>query len=280
MHRDDYDLDHADPASVRVNPNNVRTRRDPEEDRRLVESVARIGVLQPPGVLPDNLVAWGNRRVWAAVEAKLKAIPVIRLKKPLSETEFLVHQLAENEVRADLGDPEVYLAVSEVRRLNPKLTNAELAAVVHKDPSMLTRIFAVDRLIPAAREAFLGGAFGFSIAYEIAKGKTEPDQHQRLLDRQGGSSRADMARSARSARPARRPAAADTVKTGSLRVALGGGVTVTVRGPGLTLARAAELLDRAGKEVDKAHAQNLNVRTAERVWRDRAAPKADAEVAQ
>lgn len=277
MHHDDYELDRAEPTTLAINPDNVRKRRDPEEDRRLVESVARLGVLQPPGVLPGGLVAWGNRRVWAAVEAKLRAIPVIRLKKPLSETEFLAHQLAENEVRADLSDPEVYLAVSEVRQLNPKMTNAELAAVVHKDASMLTRIFAVDRLIPSAREAFLGGAFGFSIAYEIAKGKTEQDQHQRLLDRQAGSSRAEMTRSAR---PARRPAAADTVKAGRLRIALGGGVTVTVRGPGLTLARAGELLVRAGKETDKALAQNLNVRTAERVWRDRAAPKADTEAAQ
>lgn len=261
-----YELDHADPTTLRVNPNNVRKRRDPDEDRRLVESVARLGILQPPGVLPDGLVAWGNRRVWAAVEAKLKAIPVIRLKKPLSETEFLLHQLAENDVRADLGDPEVYLALAEMKRLNPGWTNADLAARVHKDASMLTRIFAVDKLIPAAREAFLAGGFGFSIAYEISKAGSEQEQHQRLADRLGGSTRAEMARTPRAAR---RPPTDEPVKAGSLRIALGGGVTVTVRGPDLTLGRAAELLDRAGKEAEKAKTQGLNVRTAERVWKDR-----------
>lgn len=261
-----YELDHADPATLRVNPNNVRKRRDPDEDRRLVESVARLGVLQPPGVLPDGLVAWGNRRVWAAVEAKLKAIPFIRLKKPLSETEFLLHQLAENDVRADLGDPEVYLALTEMKRLNPGWTNADLAARVHKDASMLTRIFAVDKLIPAAREAFLAGGFGFSIAYEISKAGSEQEQHQRFADRLGGSTRAEMARAPRAAR---RPPADDPVKAGSLRIALGGGVTVTVRGRDLSLGLAADLLDRAAKEAEKAKTQGLNIRTAERVWKDR-----------
>ena len=267
MPQTDYELDRTAPATLRLNPKNVRQRRDRDEDRRLVESVTRLDVLQPPGVLPDGLVAWGNRRVWAAVEAKLKAIPVIRLKTPLSETDFLLHQLAENDVRADLGDPEVYLAVSEVRRLNPTWTNAELAAVVHKDASMLTRIFAVDRLIPAAREAFMGGAFRFSIAYEITKGEAdEQEQHKRFADRLGGSTRAELARGPRAARP---PVAAEAAKAGSLRIALGGGVTVTVRGPDLTLGRAAELLDRAGKEAERAKTQGLNVRTAARLWKDR-----------
>ena len=265
MPPDLYQLDHPDPATLRVNPNNIRTRRDPEDDRRLVESVTRLGVLQPPGVMPDGLVAWGNRRVWAAIQAKLESIPVIRLTQPLTETEFLARQFAENDVRAALTDPEVYLAVVEMRRLNPDWTNAELSAVVQKDASMLTRILAVDRLIPAAKEAFLAGGFGFSIAYEIAKGGDEQEQHRRLAERLGGSSRADMARATRPARPA----PVDPVKAGTLRVALEGGIIVTVRGRDLTLGAAAELLERAGKEAEKAKTQGLNIRTAERVWKDR-----------
>ncbi|MFO0849843.1 MAG: ParB/RepB/Spo0J family partition protein [Gemmataceae bacterium] len=271
----EYLLEHADPKSLRLNPANIRTARDEAEDRRLAESVARLGVLQPPGVLPDGLVAWGNRRVAAAVAAGLPAVPVIRLQQPLTEAEFLLRQFAENDLRVGLSDPEVYLFCTALKAKCPGLTNAELAAQVQKDASMLTRVFAVDRLVPAAREAFLSGAFGFSIAYEISKGETADEQHRLLAERLGGSSRAALTRP----RPKGNPGE-DGVKADSLRVALGGGVTVTVRGPDLTLARAAELLDRAGKEAEKARAQNLNVRTAQQVWKQRATAKPAAPAAK
>lgn len=43
--------------------------------------------------------------------------------------------------------------------------------------------------------------------------------------------------------------------------------------PGVAGVQVAELLDRAGKEAEKARAQNLNVRTAQQVWKDRATAK-------
>jgi ParB-like chromosome segregation protein Spo0J len=267
-----YELAHADPATLRVNPSNVRKRRDPDEDRRLVESVARLGVLQPPGVLPDGLTVWGNRRVWAATEAKLKTIPVVRLKQPLSETEFLLHQFAENDVRSDLTDPEVYLVCTALREKNPGMTNAELAGLVHRDASMLTRIFAVDRLVPAAREAFLSGAFGFSIAYEIGKAESEQEQHRLLAERLGGSSRAALARSPR---VTRRTRSDEAVKASKLRIAMGEGVVVSIHGPGLTLRTAADHFLRAGKKAEKASTEGLNIRTFEQMCKDRSQlPKA------
>ncbi len=71
-----------------------------------------------------------------------------------------------------------------------------------------------------------------------------------------------------------RKAPTESVKTASLRIALENGVTVTVKGSGITLALAAELLNKASKEAEKAKSQGLNARTAERVWRDRSAAQA------
>src|SRR5262249_12444524 len=54
-----------------------------ETFRRLVESIRQFGVLQPPGVLPDRRVAWGNGRVLAGPEAGLTEIPVVLLDRPM-----------------------------------------------------------------------------------------------------------------------------------------------------------------------------------------------------
>jgi ParB/RepB/Spo0J family partition protein len=251
MPHDAYELDHADPKSLRQNPNNIRKCRDAAEDRRLVESVQRLGVLQPPGVMLDDLVAWGNRRVWAAVEVGMARMPVIRLKKPLTETEFLLLQFAENDVRADLRDPEIYLACKEMRRLNPAWTNADLAERIHKDASMLTRIFSVDNLIPAAREAFLAGALGFSIAYEISKAASEKEQHELLAERLGGSSRSRLAHAARGRRSQGEP----SVRMSRVRCRLESGVQVMVSGSDLSLDDVLEALADAARQARKVRDQ-------------------------
>ncbi len=53
----------------------------------------------------------------------------------------------------------------------PTWLKKDLAAALHFDASMVTRILSVDELIPEAKEAFLAGKFGFSKAYAIVRGR-------------------------------------------------------------------------------------------------------------
>jgi ParB/RepB/Spo0J family partition protein len=268
MLSDLFQFDSANPTELRGNPNNIRKSADSAEDSRLVESIKALGVLQPPGIMPDSLIAWGNRRVSAAVVAGLKTIPIIRLKKMVTETEFLLLQFTENDVRAGLSDRDIYLACKEMRRLNPGWTNADLAPRIQKDASMLTRIFSVDKLIPAARHEFLAGAFGFSIAYEISKAASEQEQHQRLADRLAGSSRTEMTQAARKIRTA--ATAHSSAKANRIRCILPSGFQIVVSGDCVTLESAAEALAEVIREMKRAKELGYTAKTFAAAMADKA----------
>ncbi len=113
--------------------------------------------------------------------------------------------------------------------------------------SMVTRIFSVDELIPEAKEAFLAGAFGFSKAYAIVKGPKE-DQHRKLAEVLAGASRDDVERKGRIGR-GKNP---DAKKLSRVRIVSPNGESVVVCGSGLNMARLADVLTQALKEVRKA----------------------------
>ena len=143
----------------------------------------------------DTLVA-GERTLMAAKLAGLTHVDVKILDSEFSPGEIKQLQLIENLMREGLDDAEIYLACKELMALNPDWLKKDLAAALHFDASMVTRIFSVDELIPEAKEAFLAGEFGFSKAYAIVKGPKE-DQHRKLAEVLAGASRDDVERKGR-----------------------------------------------------------------------------------
>ncbi len=258
------------PSWWKPDPNQVRKTVDEEEDRRLTESIRRWGVLQPPGALEDGTGQFGHRRARCALAAGLEVMPFYILERPMAEGELrgstLITQLTENIQRLPLTDPEVYLACKEICRLYDGWQKKDLANHLGKSASWVTHALSPDDLIPPAREAFLGGAFGFSVAYEISKA---PESVQPLLlaAQRSGASRAELARQVRRSHAAAEPVA----KVSRVKCQLAGAcVTVAAAGDALTLDSLIETLSDLLKTARRASDQGWTVSTFARALRDKA----------
>ena len=181
------------------------------------------GQLRPLLVLRDGTLIAGERTLRAAKLAGLTHVEVKVLEGDLSPREIKKLQLIENLMREGLSDAEIYLACQELMELHPDWLKKDLAAELHFDPSMMTRIFAVDELIPEAKEQFLAGAFGFSKAYAIAKGSRD-DQRRKLAEILAGASRDDVERRGRMSD------GASQVKLSRVKIAMPEGASVVVSG--------------------------------------------------
>jgi ParB/RepB/Spo0J family partition protein len=225
---------------------NVRKHFNEESLSRHAETLKKDGQLRPLLVLRDGTLVAGERTLRAAKLAGLTHVDVKVLEGELSQSEIKVLQLVENLSRADLSDAEIYLASKELMALNPHWLKKDLAAALSCDPSMTTRLFAVDELVPEAKEAFLAGKFGCSKAYAIAKGPKE-EQQSKLTDILSGTSRDEVERKGRIGR-SKHP---DAKKLSRVKIALPDGESIVVSGSGLNMARLAEVLGQAQKEVRK-----------------------------
>ncbi|MGW9021285.1 ParB/RepB/Spo0J family partition protein [Leucobacter chromiiresistens] len=115
------ELVHVDPSTLVIDTN-VRTVVD--IDPSFYESIRDTGVQQPPTGWRDAggeiVIEVGQRRVLAAVRAKLPEIPVIVVTRAAAESEKaakaerIVRQLSENDHRAGLTDAEHVAAYKEL----------------------------------------------------------------------------------------------------------------------------------------------------------------------
>ena len=249
---------------LKLNPNQPRKSFKESNLRPLGESMKAQGQLQPVGAKPDGTLIWGERRYRAAQLVGIKELSVIITEKPLSDSEIRVIQLTENMHRVDLTDREVYSAVKELAALNPTWLKKDFAAHLHKDPSMITRIFAVDDLIPEAREAFLDGAFGFSVAYGISKATAE-QQHLLLASKLSGVSRDEIERQGRKQRNG-----TPAVRVSRIVCPLPSGAVVQVSGQKLSLDDMTEAIAELLKMAKRASGQGMCAKTFERMCQDKA----------
>jgi ParB family chromosome partitioning protein len=244
---------------------------DPKQPRKsyaknelleLAESLIADGQFQPVGARPDGMLIWGGGRLAAAQLGGMKELSVIIADRVLSDTEIRIIQLSENLHRSSLADREVYLAVNELRTLNPTWLKKDFAAHLHKDPSMVTRIFAVDDLIPEAREAFLSGAFGFSVAYGISKATAE-QQRLLLASKLSGVSRDEIERQGRKQRNG-----TPAVRVSRVVCPLPCGAVVQVSGQKLSLDDMAAAIAELLKMAKRASGQGMCAKTFERMCQD------------
>jgi ParB/RepB/Spo0J family partition protein len=242
---------------------NVRKHFSEESLRRHAETLKRDGQLRPLLVMRDGTLVAGERTLRAAKLAGLSHVDVKVLETELGPSEIKQLQLVENLMREGLSDAEVYLACKELMALNPEWLKKDLAAALHFDASMVTRILSVDELIPEAQEAFLAGAFGFAKAYAIVKGAKE-DQHHKLADILAGASRDEVEQQERMTR-GRKP----EVRLPRVKIEMPSGESVVASGRDLNMAGLIELLNKTLKEARRAALQ-YDVKTFMSMMRDRA----------
>lgn len=125
-----------DPATIGVDE---QVRADATPDDELVQSVARMGVLQPPSVYWDTrrgqyIVVIGHRRVGAAIAAKLPLIQVlVRDAAEAKDALRLETQLVENERRQSLTPADVARGYKDLNLFG--LRPEDIAAAVSERPS-------------------------------------------------------------------------------------------------------------------------------------------------
>ena len=252
------------PVDKPVVKENVRKHFSEESLRRHAETLKKDGQLRPLLVMHDGTLVAGERTLRAAKLAGLSHVDVKVLETELGPSEIKQLQLVENLMREGLSDAEVYLACKELMALNPDWLKKDLAAALHFDASMVTRILSVDELIPEAQEAFLAGAFGFAKAYAIVKGAKE-DQNRKLADILAGASRDEVERQERMSRGKN----LDGVKLSRVKIEMPSGESVVASGRHLNMAGLIELLNETLKEARRA-APQYDVKTFMSMMRDRA----------
>lgn len=255
----------AKPLSwFKIDPNQPRKSFDEEGLRRLAESMKAQGQLQPVGARPDGRLLWGERRLRAASLAGLQELQAIITDRQMSESEIRVIQFTENMLREDLKPIEQVDGLEELARLNPGITNKALAELVHLDPSMVTRLRAIAKVIPSVREALAGGKIGLSTAYAISKCESPADQERMLAQALSGASRDAIEQAGRQSR--KKPA---TVKLSRVKIAMPQGASVVISGKELSMSELVELLGETLKEARKA-AEQFDVKTFQSMMRDKA----------
>ena len=143
---------------IKPNPNQPRTRFDPDALAALAESIEASGVVQPLLVRPladgsYELVA-GERRWRAAQKAGLEKVPAV--VRDQAEPERLQAALIENMVREDLNPVEEAKACAALVE-DLKLTKEDLARRVGRSRSRISNLIRLLELPDEALEMLEGG---------------------------------------------------------------------------------------------------------------------------
>jgi len=106
----------VDPRTLQFNPNNPRrTPVPPAMDEQLVASIKAVGIIQPPCVTQEGdrlTIVVGNRRVKAAIAAKLPAIDV--MVWDADEAADAMRAVAENLIRASMSSVDIWRAIERL----------------------------------------------------------------------------------------------------------------------------------------------------------------------
>ncbi len=141
----------VDPRTLTLNPSNPRRTATPKAmDDQLVASIKTIGIIQPPVVRDTGgslAVIAGNRRVQAAIAAKLPVIEV--LVKNGEDSTVPMESLSENLIRASMSSVDIWRAVENLAQQGwteqaiadalalPIRTVKRLKLLAHLHPPML-----------------------------------------------------------------------------------------------------------------------------------------------
>jgi ParB/RepB/Spo0J family partition protein len=247
----------------KTNPQ-VRKTFDEADLRRLGESL-RQKQLQPVLCQPDGTIIAGERRYRAANLVGLATLEAKIADEPLSESQIKIWQLVENMQRADLSGFEKWTGCYELMCANAGWQMKDLAEALHLDPGMVTRLLSPSKCIEAAQNALRDGKIGISDCYAISK-LPAADQPGLLALKLSGASRDQLEQAGKKVR---KVSTGETIKLARVRIPLSTGTTLVVSGAEMDLDGLIEALSAALDAARKANKDRLDVKTAERVWRDK-----------
>lgn len=218
--------------------------------------------IHPIVARPDMTVADGTRRVMGCGLVGVEEIPVLVTDEDLTDADLDELALASAMHRRDLS-PFEQARIGRDWMAKSNATAAELAAKVQLSEGHVSKLLSLWKTTPAVVRAAAEGRIGVRVWHHLSTA-AEEDQAGMLDQYLSGESEGDVRAAVRAKRP--QPAA----KLARVSVPLPTGAKVVVSGTEMTLddviaalAAAVELARKAGKE-------SLDVRTAEKVWRDRA----------
>lgn len=237
-----------------------------EADALLTESIRRHGVLQAVAARESGKLVWGHRRLRCAIAAGLKEVPTVILSGDMTEGEFLALQMIENVQREDLSQYDLWQGCVRLLEANKGWKLQDLAKALSLDPSTVTRIMSPSKVVPAAVEAFKAGTINLGHTYAISR-KDDPAEQERLLVLAlAGASRDKLEAEVRKAR-APKP---EAVKQSRVAVPLSTGTRIVVTGPEMDLEALITALQSALEAARKASREQIDIRTAAKVWADKA----------
>ncbi len=216
----------------------------------------------------------GHRRARAARRVLLKTLKAMVVAGELTEAEIRLIMLRTDLHKKKLSEWERYRLVKEIEAAHPGITRKALGELVELNGPVITQILTEG--VAEVEEAFREGRIGLAKRYELAK-KTPEQQSAQLAAALAGASRAELANGG--GKPKRKPTDADTKKTDSVKIVLGG-VTITLKGEGLNLTTVARLLMDAGREANAGVKEGQAASTFARLMADRARKAAEAKAAE
>jgi ParB family chromosome partitioning protein len=153
---------------------------DPDDLRRLADSIARFGQLAPIRVRHDAargrwVVLVGERRLRACKLAGLDRVRVEFVEREMSQADILAEQTVENMVRTPLSPVEQGRAYRRLMDLH-NWTAKELSETIGVEATAVYRSLALLRLPDDVAERVDSGEIKATAAYEIAKLQIADDQ--------------------------------------------------------------------------------------------------------
>lgn len=256
---------------AKLKEKNIRSAYDPEELRFLAASLQKRQlvplIVSPPDECGVHTIYDGHRRKYAALrENKPPCLDCIVLGGDVTEARIKEIQLETALHRTDLTSFEVYTGCKAWMELHDGATAKMLAQAVSLTESYISKIFTLDGCIPQVKEAAAQGKIGVSDWYAMSK-VGEAEQLGLLTAKLNGlvKNRDQLERQTRKARNG-----FDTVRVSRVNLPLPGGKKVVLAGEEMTLDGVIETLQAALDAAKKASKEGLDVKTAVRVWADKA----------
>ncbi len=252
-------------AFFKPDPNQPRKHFDEAALRALGESL-KVRQNEPIQIRPDGTIIDGERRWRAAKLVGLEKLDAIITDAALTDTQISVIRLTTFFHREDLTAWEKWNASEQILELNPGWQGKDLAAHLHIDASMVTRLLSPSRCIPAWQDALKAGSVGVSDVYAASK-LPESEQAGLLALKLSGASRDQIEAAGRKTRTA---AASPSVKVNKVKCVLPSGVQIVVSGDGVSLESSIDALTEAIREMRRAKDLGYTAKTFAAAMKDKA----------
>jgi hypothetical protein len=244
----------------------VRKSFPPEAELRALARSVMKRQIHPLIILPDDIILDGECR-WRGLmlENPDFELDVIVVDRELSRAEVCEVQMVSAMLSTSLTLFDQALACKEWIEQNPGATAKQLAEKIDRDPSMLTRLTSLWKTIPEVVKAAEEGKIGPKAWYAISQ-LPASEQAGLLAKYLAGAPASEIAECSRKKRATKTP----SVTLKRVKIAMPEGKTVVLTGAEMSLDEVIAALEVALSAARRAQKENLDVKTAEKVWRDKA----------